>query len=901
MSNKDLDLKILRNAAFLRREFAGREITKSIDGDAKDRRRKTIYIYDTDVIVTFCEPWRTGVSGSRSFGEGYGEILSPPSEDRASRERAMDIAAILAEHSLFKVRSRSIPVFLFDGHHKETNELYQLIADRLTRKNISPNLDFEQEQARRLTQLAALIGWRADAIKASQGQLSPLVSALLKTMSAVDRYPRADKEDEAALRNLVELRSRAGNIYPTSSAAALLKDTVPSAVVEALRVFETSSVENTILTDVEQEDLDVIRRNFSRWLRPEQTADHEAIARLYLANTRLKGTQWRVVLVTGTTSLVNACHVNFPGIAGLDSGRSSGLLESFAPRFVRHLWAGTTEALLEPSTDENGADQEEQFVNWLDGFLADCSDPDRFGTENLDKFVEEPSNFLVGDVRRRVDRATEEWLGLTDHALHAYRFREIGLGGDAALKLQSKIVHRVAVGRETFPPIPFSALVNEFEEEYARERDLSYTKLSDIGIEVILSSRGLGLRNPPDLAFETLSHTDKIFKKLCRKDGYFDPNTRLADFEADYQEIWRDTRTEYETDDPRLECYLRFLALGAAFASGNLWGVALSQGERSLAIIARSRIRHDPIPVKPREDGRNSFISGREAHFLCATAQRMVASTEREFVRARRHLDDAEICLELDWRNDSAVRTTKLRFKGEMLALKLSVYYDARRRSESKDGPIDFCDMEATEVFDAAKELLDYLRFVESDGVGFEARGRFHFGAAPKEQCPSIDHRFSVTGGETMKLWPTFGRVTLLHISTNLIQVAVIRSFRARHKHGEAKEFPLSFENLRFAVELMSYFTGKTDTNLLRYDAPAGHLLRASPLVHLYRETGALLIAPVATPEMTTPANVMDLFGKSQLGLKVADYDNWRFPALLDQCMYLVGLSEEERHRLTFN
>jgi len=900
MPHEDIDLKILRNAAFLRREFAGREITKSKDGDAKDRRRKTIYIYDTDVIVTFCEPWRTGASGSRSFG-GYGEIVSPPSEDKASRERAMDIAAILAEHSLFKMRSRSIPIFLFDGHHQETNNVYQLIADRLTRKNISPNLDFAQEQARRLTQLAALIGWRADAIKASQGQLSPLVKALLQTLSAVDRYPRTDKEDEAALRNLVELRSRAGNIYPTSSAAALLKDTVPSEVVEALRIFETSSEENTSLTDVEQEDLHVIRRNFSRWLRAEQTADHEAIARLYLVNARLKDTQWRVVLVTGTTSLVNACHANFPEIDGLDIGRSSDLLKSFAPRFVRHIWAGTTEALLEPSTDENGADQEEQFVNWLDGFLADCSDPDRFGTENLDKFVEGPSNFLIGEVKRRVGRAVEEWQGLTDHALHAYRFREIGLGGDAALKLQSKIVHRVAVGRDTFPPVPFSALVNEFEEEYARERDLSYTKLSEIGIEVILSSRGVGLRNPPDLAFETMEHTDKIFKKLCIKHGYHDPDTRLAEFEADYEKIWRDAREKYETDDPRLECYLCFLALGAAFASGNLWGVALSQGERSLAIIARSKTRRDPIPVKLREDGINSFISGREAHFLCATAQRMAARTETEFVRAKRHLDDAEVCLELDWRNESALSTTKLRFKGETLALKLSLYYEARKRSELKGGPIDFCDLEAAEVFDATKELLDYLRFVESCGVGFEGSGRFHFGAVLQKQRPSIIHKISGTGDETVKLWPTFGRVTLLHISTNLIQAAVIRSFRARHNHGEAKEFPLSFENLRFAVELMSYFTGKTDTKLLNHYAPADHLLRASPLVHLYRETGALLIAQMAAPEMTTPTNVTGLFKKSEVGLKVADYDNWRFPALLDQCIYLVGLSEEERHRLIFN
>ncbi|WP_139327846.1 hypothetical protein [Rhodobacter aestuarii] len=906
--NLDLNLKILRNAAFLRREFVGLEITRATDGGIFDRRKKTIFIYDTDVIVTYCEPWKKGPLSPEAGGEGYGEILSVSSDgNKSERERAMDVAAILAERALLSMRDRNIPAFLFDGHLDETNKVYAEIGRRVSERSDRPQLDFEEERNRRLRQLFAMINYRAPSSKQTPTQLSPLVKELFATMNAATRYPGEQEKDEAALRNLFELRVKTGNIYPTSKAAVMLGDKVPEAVRDALCVFSaakgnpegfTDKLE--YLTDVERQDLYTITQHLSRSFRAGQEADWNAISLVYLANARLKTTGWRVVLMTGTTSLVNACHGHFAAIKGLDPKRAEGLQKNFASRFIRHLWSGTTDALLEPASDNLGGNAPDRFINWLDGFIADCSNADRFEVERLDEFISDPKRMFKDNLERRVGDASNHWKSLIEDALRNYRFRQIGIDSEAALKLQSKILYRISMARGLSSPPSFSEMLREHQEEYERERDLTYTKLSDIGIESILSSRGIGLRNPPDLAFESLKRTNKIFKTLCSMNGYSDHNTRLREFADDYQEIWRDTRDEKETDDPRKECYLRFLALGAAFASGNLWGVALSQGERALAIVRRSKSR-GAIPDKICQDGRVTHISGREAYFLCATAQRAVARTQKEFDRSFRHLKDAERCLEEDWKSGSALSTSRLRLKGEHLALQLSRYYDARKRAEKEGREDCYCDDQVADVFSSAKDLLEYFKHIESNGTGFGKDGKYYFPRCKLAKRPPVSEKFfDEWQPKEIMLYPSYGKVSLLHISTNFVQVAAIRSYRAYMGHGSTDESPLTYENLRFAVELMSYFTGKADKILLDKVPPPEHLLRASPLVLLYRETGALLIDSDADPIMKNRDGVDRYFEEHKKDFKVADYDDWRLRALRTHCERLVTMSADERRQFLY-
>lgn len=574
--------------------------------------------------------------------------------------------------------------------------------------------------------------------------------------------------------------------------------------------------------------------------------------------------------------------------------------KKFASRFIRHLWSGTTEALLEPALATLSGNQQGRFINWLDGFIADCSNADRFELETLDEFISNPKVFFKDKLESRVGAASTYWGVVIEDALRDHRLRKIGIDSEAGLKLQSKLLHRISTARGLQSPPSFADMLREHQEEYERERDLIYTKLSDIGIESILSSRGIGLRNPPDLSFETLKFTNKIFKTLCAKNGYSDHSTRLSEFSNDYQEVWRDTRDDKETDDPRKECYLRFLALGAAFASGNLWGVALSQGERALAIVRRSKLRGN-IPDTTCKDGRITHISGREAYFLCATAQRAVARSKKEFDRSFRYLEDAERCLEEDWKNGSALSTSRLRFKGEKLALQLSRYYDARKRAADEGRRDDFCDDRVAEVFFSAKDLLKYFKYIESSGSGFGKGGKFFFLGSDLTDRPSACEKIIVDGEpKEITLHPSYGKVSLLHISTNFVQVAAIRSYRAYCGHGSSDESPLSYEELRFAVELMSYFTGKADSILADKATPAVHLLRASPLVLLYRETGALLVGSDSDPIMKSKADVDDYFEKNKKDFKVAEYDGWRLDALRAHCERLVAMSADERHRFMY-
>ena len=116
------------------------------------------------------------------------------------------------------------------------------------------------------------------------------------------------------------------------------------------------------------------------------------------------------------------------------------------------------------------------------------------------------------------------------------------------------------------------------------------------------------------------------------------------------------------------------------------------------------------------------------------------------------------------------------------------------------------------------------------------------------------------------------------------------------HDHGESDVFALSFENLRFAVELMFYFTGKGDQGQSSVSIPDHHILRESPLVRLYRETGALLVEPSFNPSCKTSEALAQLFGQmDEPGLKVAEYDSWGFEALKIFYGRLLELSPEER------
>jgi hypothetical protein len=173
----------------------------------------------------------------------------------------------------------------------------------------------------------------------------------------------------------------------------------------------------------------------------------------------------------------------------------------------------------------------------------------------------------------------------------------------------------------------------------------------------------------------------------------------------------------------------------------------------------------------------------------------------------------------------------------------------------------------------------------------------------PQKERPSIVHPRATFTGEPsgVTLYPSFGKVTLLHISTNLVQVAMIRAFRKDHGQSNLDNFSLSPENLRFALELMNYFTGSLGSNPPVRIIPKAHILRESSLVRLYRECGALLLDKDGSTSLKNSDDLARLFKDADPdGLKVAEYDRWRFEALRKFAEKLVELSPSQRRQLVF-
>ena len=832
--------EFLKSSAFLRREFFGRS---AFETNGSFNKENTIVFFDTDIIITYCEPWRMGsLRANPRLAYGYGEIFPSrmsSSDTETDVSKANEIASILSEYCLVKSKSLKMPVYQFDEHFSETTRIYDNAEIFARHENPRQSIP-ENQLNERLRRAGALIAMAPLSDQRSDQKLLPLVKYVLEQLAGTVGYPKKLKEQRLlAWERFVRLNALSGGIYPAKYAPEHLGKDAPLEVVNALGILKNGP------TGAEQIIFDKLSQIFVHRMgapRAKKTADAKALAMLYLLNSRLKALGWRAIFITGTKTIIEACYDDIPLFEGADTAVSNG----FSEQFVRHFWAYTSEALIEP--DLHGR---QKFINWLDGLLANWSDAQRFNVAALTRLVRN-GRLDNGLDQSEVEEASAEWESLTDDAVSRHMFEAFGLDSVSALKLQSRILSKIASMRDGGRIQGWSVTLEDLKEEYHRAKDRSFLELSGIGKAAIWRTSGLGQRNPPDLGFGSLEKTNSIFRKLCHPAGY-----KPDEFVEDFASIKEDCHDSTHDNDDRQESHLKFLVLGAAFAGANKWGVALSQGKRAASIFERSRgTRYWPIPVKSSD----TYMSGREAYFLCAAAMRMVSQSLVDLDRAKDYLMKSEEALEEDWSQGTAKRTTRVRLRGEDLALELSRYYIERQKDEE-----NFCDDMVPNIYSAAQALLDEISSVEPNGLGFSGGGIFR---------------------------KNFGKVTLVNVATNLVQVAVIRAFRKLHKRPEPTIFPVAEENLAFSVDLMNYFTAEKE------DSP--HSVKETALVGMYRDAGARLLGDEISGYYKTLEGRTSLYQGKQ-DMYVAVYDTWRFRKLAELADQLNNMSIDKRKMLLFS
>jgi len=921
----DSTVEFIRRMAFLRREFLGRNrIDKLTSGLEQGNEMRTIYFYDTNVLTCYCRPWDGGLSSqqraSREYEArarlsdeldiiGYGEPLPLTeniNEGRGARglndkEAVANYAAsMLAHYALVDVKkerrygatSDIMPIVQFPQHNQKTRDIFSNSYYFYNKVKSGKTQTSAKANAQTLRGMAALL--KNKSRTEGPGRSLGLIQSILQEIAQVD-LPRAvepgqkptDAHREKEWTRFTSLSAKVGGIFCVSDLKVGTQNPELNQLLNALQNLDPAKLSD--------EEARVFKRVFSgiKALRKKSDPedDAEAIALLFLINYRLTsvaGNKWRAVFVTGSVGLANACYDFFKSLSGstpsgvismrqsIAAGNAASsnahfksVVENFSQKYLRHLFAYTTEALLDPEPTEQS-----RFISWLDGALGTVSGPSGFREKRLTEIYRHPTRLLSKsahdsgeasehlELERYRNLVDVKWNELVRNAVATKKFSHLDLDSNESQYLTSRILAIVARVEPNGGFSDWNKFIAHVTEEYYRSRDRALVQMAFAGIGDMLYVLDQP-RNPPDLAFEELPATDTIFNRLCRPERY----SRDA-FVRDFKHIRDDCGTVNLTEDDRMLSHLHLLVLGAAFASSNKWAVALSQGRNALSIVERSNETASKIavPVKPNGDPVVSF-SGREANFLCAVSARMVAKFKDDFVLAQNYLNSATAGLNKDKLSGTAKAQTHLRFLNEQVSINLAIYFFQRAQEPTNKKRGD-TEVKATEEAGAAFESLE---------VVFDELAR---------------NDKAHTGAEEGRLFTDpeiflkpYGDVTLANLSTNIIQLAMIQAFRLS-KDLSCDWTKITRRMLRRALLLL----GERIAN----EGPTEARVRETPLMKIYYDCGARLLCEDAFAFEQSPQGIERLFNEAKWAF-IVNYERARFERLKEFALVMSSKSKEQK------
>ncbi|MEA5161229.1 hypothetical protein U5903_10640, partial [Cereibacter johrii] len=883
------------NGLFLVCEHLGRQESKNF---AKNSGGRNIHVFDTDIIISACAPWLISRLSGRSTGT-LGSLLPEFSESaefstELKPEMEAELVRLLAEGALHKSidpldSDFSIGVFQLETQFRETEEIYGIVRDHAERW--SGDVRTEATWTRQddlLARLAVLISDRmhvSDDPNSNLRMVETFVRAILKQTMPVGQPDRAVREWD----NFVDLNSRTGGILG-------IKDFAGSLAPEMLGAFEEISVGALSApipdpqNDLEQKIHKEISRNWldrlGRFKESVVDADVQAIADLFVLNWRqfkLSSGNTRVVLVTGDRNLCLASYKKIvlpvslfdqmleelPQDPNIDRTQQlEKFLNNFAFWHIRHLWAYLEETVLvgDPTIrdgQEGEARQEAPLdasdMDWLHGLLAEWSGGTSFGRQQLVDLLQDLNKREdSGTLRREFGSAISELVRdeqkRTEILDSVKRFRNSLTNNIENLKfrelrqysiLYPKIVRRFSSLKRFEPGGTWKDIVRLTRADLERFDASTVVSLSNVGVRVLLAARRTGRRNPPPLMFDRFSAPKRIVDALSR-----DPRAyENEDFERDYSGIEAEAGLLTGIDETAadvLATYLRYLVLGALFASANKWGVAHSHALRAIDIVRREK----------RSLGARFPVNGREAYFLAAATKRLIAQQPSQLMQAERYLSTAENAFQADVASgrftEDVLSGHDLRFSAERLALSLGQYYLPRYLRDE-----DPCTNEVRVVFDSAVSVLDRLRVVsgKAESVGF------------------------------VELGDRIDPIVLVSIATNFLQVRTIFEYREWKGLANAERCPVNNIWVAWSLDLLEKTT-RIIPSQARRAPPEGSRVIRTPLMQCYQISGELILlrdgieVSGGTPDLEPLRRIAKSPG-------IAVYDKWRHENLVELCEHL--------------
>ena len=897
---------LIRRAAILQREFLGANETERF----KNNGGEVLYSLDTDVFASYANSVLKGpLTGVNR--NGYGQLL-PRRYDVRSLSRIEDeelrrkvkstrfwenhdaviIARRLAEVALKKGKFKSGERELFlqlDEHFEETSRMLASVKQKVNRADLG-----QADKQRATLKIKVLKAFQALSVSLSglTKKDRPSVSRFLGFLigQIMHREMLSETGPLFEARNYQDLRiwgDRGTGRMPLSDFVTMHRSSFYS-FSESRHDTARSVLRllwNDLLKDAKTEE-------------KQREPDVEALTRLTILNQHLFRSycDWgedpvRVVFLTGDVGLLEACYrapdvlnrrlrhyiqqaftdagpselyrkqTELERYFGFDRSNSTRKwFDRFSLHYVRHIRAFSREVLFD-ETDK----PEEHLGDIFDGLFAGEARKLMRSRRSLEKLIEFPEKKeRPEDIEKDFGSALEKWNSLVKRAVGKKGLDNwVRESGDN--EIIKKVTTDIVTGGQS--DADWKVVTDWLFEHVSREKDDAMISLSGLGAETLGQ---VEVTYPPDLYFDTLEKCRDIFRNLAMTPGYLKSRELIRDFEEINEDCYpkKNIASRGDTNgkqDRRWEHHLRFLVLGAVFASAQKWSVAEEHARRAVDIIKRADKLGDDAKIITKDETSNP--SGREAYFLRTVCARIRAQNETELTIAEEHLESARNAFKKDLSvapKHPLKGLIELRFQNEQLSLALAQYYQARSDLEPEQ----------------EKEVAE-----EHEGEGTAER--------PETKEPpenSTQARIETISAELARTWnklegnqeleefldPKAGfpkKLTGMYIALNILQLATIATYWKKMP-DDGDEILKAWKTGLPDAAPKKECTEKAFEFLAEVNRDYDDL-RSTKMAKAYEISGTIILKKRLPAEYNDKETIERLF--QELGSEVrAEYDKWR-------------------------
>jgi hypothetical protein len=600
------------------------------------------YAIDTNILLLFLNPFTI------STRDRYAVVF----DDDESTATALGIAI---SRFTFGQLSPQRPLILLPGHDAEARSCY----DKLCR-----TADAHQTQAGKERTEVSLGLKQLTAIESMEGRMAWLEE---NTPTILELF--RDDSPSNELRRYCSLLKE--NRLQRLDAAVFVPGFFSEDQTENERIVEAFSVPHDVdqrleLSECRLQWEERLKRKTRRNLDNLQI-DCEALARLELINRHATSTSHRLVLITGDEAMFAAARSYAP----------PGHDEDFASLYIRHprAFLAAPEVLMarQPDASPISGSGPEFVEDWLDAILAQFSDERDVVEKQLLKIVQATDATMLDGLRARVKKALSEDPQAADTISGQWRNHISGIcsshtitGASARAELR-QLLNQRSLGPESI----LAAIDAQLDKRKEETWDVFLDAAMRTGYDLISDdAAGTGVSNPirkrrtPPITFGSFEKTKAFMREVTRSPKER-PVTAL-EMEARISLLNEDDDTGYA----------RCLAYAFLFAREDRWHVAAGIAQRAIDIATKiDRFRSHARPMESHQDPRGigtNRISGREALYFKAVANRLRAQTAAELADVRELLERAEAAWVQDKARDDSPKPSNFRFRAEQLSLELS-------------------------------------------------------------------------------------------------------------------------------------------------------------------------------------------------------------------------------------